>query len=309
MARDLLTNREFALLRDRLAEETGLSLKEDKRKVLEEAILERLKAFYPSIIQPLLEPQRIDGESNSEEYGNLEKYLREYIDLLIKKGSDGVSNSIGGAINSRGELTLLASRISNKETYFFREMPQLEVSMELLRDMLKNRDSLKVLCLGCSTGEEVYTLSILIHERGLLFPSKEIKLTGIDIDQRAIRKAIEGRYTANSLRSKDIPVDKYFIRDERFFRIKDPYKRIVEFRQGNILDSNTFVEFLNVDMVFCRNVFIYMTEEAILKVLKNIHRVLCKKGYLIIGSAESITYRTDLFEPVHYNSIVVYRKV
>jgi len=181
--------------------------------------------------------------------------------------------------------------------------------MELLRDMLKNRDSLKVLCLGCSTGEEVYTLSILIHERGLLFPSKEIKLTGIDIDQRAIRKAIEGRYTANSLRSKDIPVDKYFIRDERFFRIKDPYKRIVEFRQGNILDSNTFVEFLNVDMVFCRNVFIYMTEEAILKVLKNIHRVLCKKGYLIIGSAESITYRTDLFEPVHYNSIVVYRKV
>jgi chemotaxis protein methyltransferase CheR len=308
MARDLLTNREFALLRDRLAEETGLSLKEDKRKVLEEAILERLKAFYPSIVTPPFNsPSYLKrGEGGVD---NLEKYLREYIDLLIKKGSDGVSNSIGGAINSRGELTLLASHISNKETYFFREMPQLEVSMELLRDMLKNRDSLKVLCLGCSTGEEVYTLSILIHEKGLLFPSKEIKLTGIDIDQRAIRKAIEGRYTANSLRSKDIPVDKYFIRDERFFRIKDPYKRIVEFRQGNILDSNTFVEFLNVDMVFCRNVFIYMTEEAILKVLKNIHRVLCKKGYLIIGSAESITYRTDLFEPVHYNSIVVYRKV
>jgi chemotaxis protein methyltransferase CheR len=308
MARDLLTNREFALLRDRLAEETGLSLKEDKRKVLEEAILERLKAFYPSIVTPPFNsPSYLKrGEGGVD---NLEKYLREYIDLLIKKGSDGVSNSIGGAINSRGELTLLASRISNKETYFFREMPQLEVSMELLRDMLKNRDSLKVLCLGCSTGEEVYTLSILIHEKGLLFPSKEIKLTGIDIDQRAIRKAIEGRYTANSLRSKDIPVDKYFIRDERFFRIKDPYKRIVEFRQGNILDSNTFVEFLNVDMVFCRNVFIYMTEEAILKVLKNIHRVLCKRGYLIIGSAESITYRTDLFEPVHYNSIVVYRKV
>jgi len=308
MARDLLTNREFALLRDRLAEETGLNLKEDKRKVLEEAILERLKAFYPSIVTPPFNsPSYLKrGEGGVD---NLEKYLREYIDLLIKKGSDSVSNSIGGAINSRGELTLLASRISNKETYFFREIPQLEVSMELLRDMLKNRDSLKVLCLGCSTGEEVYTLSILIHERGLLFPSKEIKLTGIDIDQRAIRKAIEGRYTSNSLRSKDIPVDKYFIRDERFFRIKDPYKRIVEFRQGNILDSNTFVEFLNVDMVFCRNVFIYMTEEAILKVLKNIHRVLCKKGYLIIGSAESITYRTDLFEPVHYNSIVVYRKV
>jgi hypothetical protein len=53
MARDLLTNREFALLRDRLAEETGLSLKEDKRKVLEEAILERLKAFYPSIYPAL----------------------------------------------------------------------------------------------------------------------------------------------------------------------------------------------------------------------------------------------------------------
>jgi len=293
----ILTHKEFNILKNKIAEETGLSLKDDKMKVLEEAILERLKAFYPSESQLLLEPQR-----GSEEYDNLEKYLREYIDLLIRGGCRGVSNSCG-------ELTILASRLSNKETYFFREMPQLEVSIELLKDMLKNRDKLKVLCLGCSTGEEVYTLSILIHEKGLLFPSKEIKLIGIDIDHRAIRKAIEGRYTANSLRSEDIPVNKYFIREERFFIIKDLYKRIVEFRQGNILDSNTFVEFLNVDMVFCRNVFIYMTEEAILKVLNNIHRVLCKKGYLIIGSAESITYRTDLFEPVHHNSVVVYRKM
>ncbi len=279
----LLTHREFNILRNKIAEETGLSLKDDKRELLEEAILERLKVLYPSFSQ------------GSEESANLiEESLRRFVAFVIEGGSS--------------ELNILASHLSNKETYFFREMPHLEVSVELLRDMLKGRDKLKVLCLGCSTGEEVYTLSILIHEKGLLFPSKDIKLIGIDIDQRAIRKAIEGRYTANSLRSEDIPVDKYFMREGRSFRIKDLYRRIVEFRQGNILNSNTFVEFLNVDMVFCRNVFIYMTEEAILKVLKNIHRVLCKGGYLIIGSAESVTYRTDLFEPVYYNSVVVYRK-
>lgn len=207
------------------------------------------------------------------------------------------------------EIILAVSSITNKETYFFREMPQLEVAIKLLQRMFRTRQRLSILSLGCSSGEEPYTLSILLHERGILFPGKDVNITGIDIDPKAIKKAREAVYTDNSFRNKGLLLNRYFIKEDRFYRLKEVYKRIVDFKEGNILDRKTFVEFINVDMVFCRNVFIYMTEEAILKVLENVYTCLSKDGYLIIGSAESITTRTALFIPEYYEGVVVYRKV
>lgn len=270
MELEKLTDRDFLLLRERLMEFSGISLKDDKREVLEEVLNERF---------------RITGTNS----------LREYLSLILNG-------------KEREELILLAAAITNKETYFFREMTHLERSVELMRELLEKMDKLRILCLGCSSGEEVYTLSILIHERGLLFPSKDIRIIGIDIDPKAIKKAREGKYTANSIRSKDIPLERYFTRDGKFFRIKESYKNIVDFRQGNIIESKTFNDFLDIAMVFCRNVFIYMTEAALLEAINNIYRILSEDGYLIIGSAESITNRTNLFEPVYYEGVVVYRK-
>lgn len=263
-----LDEREFNLIKERIMRDFGIAFRDEKKELLEEFIEERLK---------------ITGIS-----------FEEYLKVL----KDGINK----------EIYLAVSSISNKETYFFREMPQLEVALKLLQRMLKSRQRLRLLSLGCSGGEEVYTLSILLHEKGLLFPGRDVNITGIDIDSKAIKKAREGIYTENSFRDKDIQLGRYFIKQERSYRLKEIYKRIVDFKEGNILDKNTFLEFINVDMVFCRNVFIYMTEEAIVKALENIHACLSKDGYLIIGSAESITSRTTLFIPEYHEGVVVYRK-
>ncbi|MCX7793544.1 MAG: protein-glutamate O-methyltransferase CheR [Thermodesulfovibrionales bacterium] len=265
----LLSDRELKILRERITIDFGIAFREEKADILEEFIEERLK---------------ITGLS-----------LDEYLSRTL----DGFSNR---------ELFLLVSSVTNKETYFFREMPQLEVSIELLKKLSRTRQKLKILSLGCSSGEEVYTLSILLYEKGILFPGREVIITGIDLDPRAVKKAKEAVYTDNSFRNKEIPLKKYFIKEDRFYRIRDVYKKIVDFRTGNILDRNIFLEFMNRDMIFCRNVFIYMTEEAIIKILENIHASLAVDGYLILGSCESITGKTNLFVPEYYNGVVVYRK-
>lgn len=271
-----LNIREFTLIKDKIAQQFGLILKDEKKELIEEILEDR-------------------GEKKGL------KDLKDYIELLINCPTNE-------KFKSEDELLSIASAISNKETYFFREMPQLELSMKLLSEILKIKDRLTILCLGCSSGEEVYTLSIMIHERGLRFPNRDIKIIGIDIDRASIKKAREGRYTENSFRTRDIPFEKYFQKEDRFYRIKDIYREITDFRHGNILDRNIFLGAVNIDMVFCRNVLIYMSDEAILKILENIHMSLSKDGYLLIGSAESITNKTDLFKPVYYNGIVVYKK-
>ncbi len=263
-----LDEKEFFLIKDRIVRDFGIAFRDEKRELLEEFIEERLKSTGMS--------------------------AEEYLSVL----KDGINR----------ELILAVSSITNKETFFFREMPQLKIAIQLLQGMLKSRHRLRILSLGCSGGEEPYTLSILLHERGILFPGKEVSITGIDIDPKAIKKAKEAVYSENSFRNKEIPLSRYFVKEDRFYRLKEIYKRIVDFREGNILDRKTFLEFINVDMVFCRNVFIYMTDEAIKIALENIYASLSRDGYLFTGSAESITNRTDLFIPEYHEGFAVYRK-
>lgn len=263
------TEKELYLLKEKITMDFGIVLKKEKEENLREFIQERLK---------------VTGFS-----------LNEYLGKVLNG-------------NPERELFLLVGSVTNKETYFFREMLQLEVSLELLREMQRSKSRLRLLSLGCSGGEEPYTLSILLHEKGLLSQGKEVSITGIDVDPKAIKRAREARYSENSFRNKEIPLHRYFIKEDRFYRLKDLYRKVVDFREGNILDKKTFFEFINMDMVFCRNVFIYMTEEAIIKALENIHFCLSRDGYLITGSAESIRTKTDLFEPEYHRGVVVYRK-
>jgi chemotaxis protein methyltransferase CheR len=82
----------------------------------------------------------------------------------------------------------------------------------------------------------------------------------------------------------------------------------VEFRHANILDRQTFEGFDSVDVIFCRNVLIYMSDDAIEKIVKNFHECISDRGYLFIGSSESLIQKTNLFLPEHINGVIVYRK-
>ena len=103
-------------------------------------------------------------------------------------------------------------------------------------------------------------------------------------------------------------VDKYFTIEKGLFVLRRSLTNNVEFRLGNILDRNTFEGIGPLDVIFCRNVLIYMSDEAITKLAGNFHDSLSDTGYLFIGSSESLIQKTNLFVPEYKNGVIIYRK-
>lgn len=275
--KDIMTEDEFNLLRALINKEFGILLKGDKRLTFHAKVSHRLNIL------------------------GLKSY-RDYYEFII---SD----------SSREELFTLVSHITNNETYFFREKMQLEVFSGLLNELKKqrlknNRNVLKILSLACSSGEEAYTLNILVQESGLFMWDWDIKITGIDIDKNAIEKANAAVYTKNSFRLNGNMelVNKYFTAEGDRYNLKKIFTKNVAFRHGNLLDLNSFAGLNDIDVVFCRNVLIYMDDDAISRIMGNLYNSLSDSGYLFIGSAESLIQKTDLFVPEYTNGIIVYRK-
>lgn len=215
-----------------------------------------------------------------------------------------------------GELDGLASTLLNQETFFFREPGQIEAFKGLLagvREMKRKAGdyTLKVLSAGCANGEEPYTLSIIIAESGLAPPDWDVSVTGIDINRESLMKAKAALYRENSLRpgrEGAAFIKKYFTPDRDKYLLDIPWRRNVSFRAGNLLKEDTYQFLYELDFVFCRNVFIYMTDEAVRKVLGHIHGSLSAEGYFFSGSAESVREKSPLFRAERHGDALVYRK-
>jgi chemotaxis protein methyltransferase CheR len=276
--KDLMSEDEFTLLRDLIHNEFGIFLKGDKRLTLHTKTSHRLSIL------------------------GLRTY-RQYYDYIM---SD----------STKEELYIFVSHITNNETYFFRENSQLEVFSELLQEIKRekqqrNENKLRIVSLASSSGEEAYTLNILVQESGLFVWDWDAKIIGIDVDRNAIQKAKEASYTSNSFRSLNgnaAYVDKYFAVDKGRYVLRRSLMKNVEFKLGNILERNTFEGIGPIDVIFCRNVLIYMSDEAIIKLAGNFYDALSDTGYLFIGSSESLIQKTNLFVPEYKNGIIVYRK-
>lgn len=277
--KEVMSEEEFSLLRDLIQKEFGILLKGDKRLTLHTKVSHRLSIL------------------------GLATY-RQYYEYIL-------------ADSSKEELYTFVSHITNNETYFFREKNQLDVFSELLvdikREKQQNKESkLRLVSLASSSGEEAYTLNILVQESGLFIWDWDTKIIGIDVDRNAIQKAKEACYTSNSFRSMNgnaaAYIDKYFANKEGRYVLRKSFAKNVEFKLGNLLDMNTFEDIGPIDVIFCRNVLIYMSDEAILKLAKNFHDVLSDTGYLFIGSSESLIQKTNLFVPEYQKGIIVYRK-
>jgi chemotaxis protein methyltransferase CheR len=276
--RDVMTEEDFSLLRDLVRRELGVLLKGDKRLTLHAKVSHRLGIL------------------------GLDTY-RDYYKFIL-------------ADPSKEELYALASHITNNETYFFRERGQLDVLFNLLKEIKRekqrrNQNCLRMLSVASSSGEEAYTLNIIVQESGLFAWDWDFRITGIDIDRNSIGKAREACYSANSFRSLNGDAEiakKYFTVHKDRFLLRKFYQKNVEFRHGNILDRAAFDGLSPVDVVFCRNVLIYMSDEAIAKIVRNFFDCLDDAGYLFVGSSESLIQRTNLFLPEHVDGVIVYRK-
>ncbi len=273
-----MTEEEFSLFRRLVEGEFGIVIKGDKRLTLHTKLAHRLQIL------------------------GLASYT-DYYSLIMSQAS-------------RDELYSFIAHITNNETYFQRETAKMGIFGRLLNEIKrakqkKGLNRITVLSAGCSSGEEAYTLNIMLMESGLFTWGWEVKVIGIDVNRNALRKAEKASYTKNSFRllnGNEEFARKYFELKDGVYVLKGPYRSSVEFRHGNLLDTRAFDGIGPVDVIFCRNVFIYMNDRAIRRVAENFHRHLADEGYLFIGSSESLLNKTNLFITEHREGNILYRK-
>jgi chemotaxis protein methyltransferase CheR len=195
-------------------------------------------------------------------------------------------------------------------------MPQLQVFAETVLRSVKDAKSsagektLRVLSAGCSTGEEAYTLAMMIYDSGQFFWSWDVQVIGMDVDSVALDKARRAVYHHNSFRGVSPAVkERHFVAAPMgAAQVKDSIRRLVTFRPGNIVDPASYAGLPPLDVIFCRNVLIYFSEAMILKVVRLFHEALAPGGYVFLGHAESLSRITDIFTPIRFQGAMVYRK-
>ena len=212
------------------------------------------------------------------------------------------------------ELAVLVDNLTTNETYFFRESPQLRAFAEEilpeLRTTLADRKSLRIWSAGCSTGEEPYTIAMLLLESGTWWRDWQVEILGSDINQRVLHTARKGVYKKTSHRvSTPEMMKKYFIEEGKGdYRIIDTVRELVSFSYVNLLDPFKTSLINNMDVIFCRNVIIYFDREAKKKVIESFHDKLREGGHLLLGHSESLINISNAFVLRTLKNDMVYQK-
>ncbi len=243
--------------------------------------------------------------------GNL--YSEDRIAFLSFKVKELMNNhhkSLGRFIEDMDGNTLLQEEFINRitvgETYFFRDYPQLKAFRDYILSKFKGR-TVKIASLGCSTGEEVYSLACILNKEGL-----QGKVYGFDINQKALKVAEAGVY--KSLKAKRIP-DEYkscFVqKDEKYIEVPAKLKSMVEFKKLNLIEEKDFKPYReSMDIVFCRHVLIYFDESSKKRALGNIESMLKPGGYLILSPAEMLPHSfSKSFTYEKYEGFFFYRRL
>jgi chemotaxis protein methyltransferase CheR len=210
------------------------------------------------------------------------------------------------------ELSRLASLITNNETYFFRETHQFDILIRhvlpRLKPSLKERP-FKILCAGCSSGEEAYSMVIAFHNAGMELAGITWEIDAHDVDSERIVRGREAVYDQSSLRACDPETrQRYFTLSAGRYLLKERYRKGVRFFQTNLATPNGALGWAVFDAILCRNMLIYFGEPAFGNVVDLFARSLRPGGYLLLGHSESLVDRKTPFVPELLDGSVVYRK-
>ncbi len=277
------------------SEET-IHLGEDEFRLLRDLIKGELGLFFDDGSKFLLE-RRLSRRLRIHHLGDFRDYYRF---LLYDRKKDE-------------EMTAVIDLLTVNETFFFREQNQLRAfSEEILPDIRetnKEKKKIRIWSAGCSTGEEPYTIAMLVLEYGGFF-GWDIEIFGSDINQRVLTAARRGLYRKNSFRTAgQYFIGKYFKEDEDgSFIISEDVKRLVNFSHLNLLDPFKVRFVAQMDVIFCRNVLIYFDQPARKKVVDNFYDSLVEGGYLLLGHAESLMNISTSFALRHLKNDMVYQK-
>jgi chemotaxis protein methyltransferase CheR len=265
----------FRLLRDLIRDHCGIYFDDDSRYLLEKRLSRRVKNHH---------------------FSSFRDYFRY---LLYDK-------------NREEELASIIDVLTVNETYFFREQNQLKTFSEEilpeLRETNKDKKRLRIWSAGCSTGEEPYTIAMLVIEKGYFF-GWNIEILGSDINHRVLQVARSGVYKKNSFRTTDhFYLNKYFKEEDRLFRISDSVKQHVNFSHLNLLDPFKTKLVGTMDVIFCRNLLIYFDHQSRKKAVDMFYERLEDRGYLLLGHAESLINLSTAFTLKHFKYDMVYQK-
>lgn len=270
---------EFKQLRDFIYELAGIYIADNRKYLLENRLSNRLR------------------ELNLKSFGEYYNYLR------FDSGK-------------RQELPKLFEVVTTNETSFFRNPPQLKVfENNVLKPVLdaqraKGQKQLHIWSAGCSTGEEPYTIAVIIMEvLKAELASWRIKITANDLSEAVLASARKGVYTDYALRTTPREmIDRWFIKEEQNYKIKPEVKRLVSFGQINLNDRAAVKRVERSQVVFCRNVIIYFDDEMKKRVISSFYDNLLPGGRLLIGHSESLHNISRTFKPVHHPGAIIYMK-
>ena len=270
-----LSLEELALFNELFSSKFGLFFPDHKREILESRLTPRLRANH------------------------LQRFIDYY--LLLEYDLDR-------------ELDYLVCAITNNESYFFRETFQFDsLGGEQLEELKEGglKGQVRILSAGCSSGEEPYSLNIFLRGVELEESDPSLRIDAVDLDPERLDQARRGEYRPTSLRALSrAKTDIYFEqRSEERFELRQRYRRGVHFSRGNILDVSTFRTATPYDVLFCRNVLIYFSENALKTAIENFAQVVRLGGLLFLGHSESIIGLTRAFQAERLGQCIAYRRV
>ena len=242
---------------------------------------------------------------------------------LLEAAGPATAHPSSLALAANAEWKLLTQEITTGESYFFRDRGQISVLREHLFPTLikakraavesgqQTQLSLRVWSAGCSTGEEAYTLAILLRDLLPDIAQWNLQILATDVNPAAIQKAELGLYKRWSFRQTSPDLKRHFTETAQGWQIHSHIRQMITFRHGNLLQDSaptTFSITHGMDLILCRNVFIYFGAEAIAQVLRRFHDSLSPEGYLMVGHAELQGQDLSQFQTLNFPESLVYQR-
>ena len=218
--------------------------------------------------------------------------------------------------NGEQEWTALLQGLVNNETRFFRHEPSFTAMRDRVLPQLwqqkQAQDGLNLWSVGCSSGQEVYSLAMLLLETAVFSPH-HIHITGSDISESKLTQAKNGRYRHFEIRSLPEAYRRKYMREyqqghDQLFEVRSPLRQITEFRYLNLQAPDDYTT-TQYDVVFCQNVLVYFSNETRLKILQRLCEQITLGGYLFLAPTDVVSLRLPGMRPVYFPDALVYQRV
>ena len=271
---------------------TSLPVPAGAPELLRDLIHQRLGVYFAdsrldSMLEKLDEPARSRNCNSLMDYYYLLKYDQ----------------------NSHHEWERAMDALSVQETYFWREMSQVQALVDVLIPQWFKQQStpLRIWSAACASGEEPYTIAITLHEAG--WGDHPIEIVASDASAAALAKAKRGVFRERSFRALPPNLrEKYFQAVESGWLLKPAIQSRVRFSQANIVSKSDVATLASAPVIFCRNVFIYFSSDAIRRAVAAFASFIPSNGHLFIGASESLLKLTEDFELTEIHDAFVYVK-